>query len=233
MNDFAPAYHAVLHAIEQALLSAGRPAKSAHLLAVSKKHPASSIESVYALGQRDFGENYPQELAEKVGQLRHLNGIRWHAIGPIQSNKAKLIAENADVVHSLSRSKIAMELNRFRADSGKAPLDVLLQLSLAGEAQKSGLDLAELNELLACIAELPHLRLKGLMTMPPFGDLKIAEECFTQLRTLQEKYGSSILPELSMGMSADMELAINCGATWLRIGTAIFGERIISQEIQR
>ncbi|MDZ7923506.1 MAG: YggS family pyridoxal phosphate-dependent enzyme [Marinagarivorans sp.] len=187
------------------------------LLAVSKTKPVSAIIEAYQAGQRDFGENYAQELTDKALQLQHL-AITWHFIGPIQSNKTHLIAEHCDWVHSIDRAKIAERLNAQRP-AHLPPLQVCIQVNVDQQTTKSGVDDAQLPALIALIKGLPHLRLRGLMTIPDPNNPKPA---FLRLAQLAQQFE---LSTLSMGMSDDMDDAIAAGSTMVRIGSAIFGQR--------
>lgn len=214
----------VLARIAEAERAAGRAPGEVKLVCVSKRHPIDAIREAYALGQRRFGENYAQELAEKAEALADLSDLEWHFIGHLQSNKAKLVARWAAVVHAIDSASVARELGRRRAALGLAPLAVLLEVNLGGEAQKHGMAAAELPDIAASVAAEPCLALRGLMTMPPAGDREAARRVFSTLRTLRNVATPS-LPELSMGMSDDLDVAIAEGATYVRVGTAIFGER--------
>jgi len=209
-----------------------REKNSVHLLAVSKRHSIDKIREAYELGQRIFGENYVQELLEKHEQLKDL-AISWHFIGPLQSNKAKKIAEVADWVHALDRLKIAKRLSDNRPHD-LPPLSICLQVNISGEASKSGISTDELHSLALEIAELPNLKLRGLMVIPaPEDNVNKQREVFAQVKKvkddlqqfLNEKNSKVDLDTLSMGMSNDIESAIAEGATIVRVGTAIFGQR--------
>ncbi|MCK6593035.1 MAG: YggS family pyridoxal phosphate-dependent enzyme [Polyangiaceae bacterium] len=212
--------------IDAAVARAGRSPGSTRLVAVSKEKPAEAIRAAFAAGQRDFGENYAQELVEKAAVLEDLAGIRWHAIGRIQRNKAKYIARVASVVHAVDRADLATELGKRAAALGRT-LEVLVEVSIAGEETKGGCAPAELAGVLDAIAATPSLKAAGLMTMAPFfDDPELSRPVFAALRELRDKHGgASRLPELSMGMSHDFEVAIAEGATLVRVGTAIFGAR--------
>jgi hypothetical protein len=212
--------------IDEAVARAGRPAGSARLIAVSKEKPADAIRAAFAAGQRDFGENYAQELVEKAAALEDLAGLRWHAIGRLQRNKAKSVARVASAVHAVDRADLAAEIGKRAAAAGRS-IDVLVEVSIAGEETKGGCAPGELSGVLDAIAAAPSLRAVGLMTMAPFfDDPELARPVFAALRELRDKNGGpSALPELSMGMSHDFEVAIAEGATLVRVGTAIFGAR--------
>lgn len=212
--------------IRAAAIRANRDPASVRLLAVSKFHPAERIRQAYAAGQRDFGENYVQELTTKAKALADLAGLRWHLIGHLQTNKARQVAAVASSVQTVDSVRLARELGR-RRDPELGPLGVLVEVNVSGESQKAGCPPAELEEILIAIESEPALRLEGLLTVPPLtDDPEDARPHFTELARLRALHGGAArLPELSMGMSADLEVAIECGATWVRIGTAIFGQR--------
>ncbi len=211
--------------IIDAAVRTGRAPSSVRLLAVSKGHPASSIAEAYAAGQRHFGENYVQELVGKATELEHLPDLVWHAIGPIQRNKAKDVARVARVAHTIDRLEIAVEL----AKRATRPLEVLIEVNVAGETQKAGCTPESVAEIADRIAELTPLVLVGLMAIPPLDHEPEANRPhFARLRMLAEglrERGHRDVTELSMGMSADYDIAIAEGATIVRVGTAIFGAR--------
>jgi PLP dependent protein len=208
--------------------SAGRDAACVRLLAVSKTFPASDVRAAFNAGQRAFGENYVQESVAKIAELGDLRSeIEWHFIGPLQSNKTKVVAENFDWVHSIDRLKIAERLSDQRAEDA-APLNVCLQVNVSGEASKSGVAPEEAPALARAIAALPRLRLRGLMAIPePAATLDEQRVPHRRLRELLEALRANglELDTLSIGMSADLEAAVLEGATMVRIGTAIFGAR--------
>lgn len=223
MSTLADNLSAISARITSAAQAAGRDPASVQLLAVSKTKPASAIREIHAAGVRDVGENYLQEALTKQQALSDLPLI-WHFIGPIQSNKTKAIAEHFDWVHSVDRLKIAQRLSEQRP-AGLAPLNICLQVNVSGEDSKSGCAPAELPALAKAVAALPNLQLRGLMAIPePTDDRAAQEAAFATLRQLQESLGLG-LDSLSMGMSHDLEAAIAQGATWVRIGTALFGAR--------
>ena len=223
MSTLADNLSAISARIASAAQAAGRDPASVQLLAVSKTKPASAIREIHTAGVRDFGENYLQEALTKQQELSDLPLI-WHFIGPIQSNKTKAIAEHFDWVHSVDRLKIAQRLSEQRP-AGLAPLNLCLQVNVSGEDSKSGCAPADLPALAKAVAGLPNLRLRGLMAIPePTDDRAAQEAAFARLRQLQESLGLG-LDTLSMGMSHDLEAAIAQGATWVRIGTALFGAR--------
>ena len=206
--------------------AAGRPTGSVSLLAVSKTKPPDQVREAYKSGLTAFGENYAQEMAEKARGLADLP-LSWHFIGPIQSNKTTIIAEVSDWVHSVDRLKIARRLSEQRPPE-KGPLNILLQVKTSDEDSKSGVLPEALPELIAAIAELPHLMLRGLMTIPaPTRDTMLQRQPFRRLREtlLSLQQAQPGLDTLSMGMSGDLEAAIAEGATLVRVGTDIFGAR--------
>ena len=214
--------------IAKAAADASRDASSVELLAVSKTFPAEDVRAAFNAGQRAFGENYVQEAVAKIAELADLRSeIEWHFIGPLQSNKTKVVAENFDWVHSVDRLKIAQRLSEQRPD-GMAPLNVCLQINVSGEESKSGVAPDEALTLARQIAALPSLRFRGLMAIPePAATLDEQRAPHRRLRELLDALRADglELDTLSMGMSADLEAAILEGATMVRIGTAIFGAR--------
>jgi PLP dependent protein len=206
--------------------SAGRAPGSVQLLAVSKTWSADAVRTAHAAGQNDFGENYIQEAVDKISTLRDLPLV-WHCIGPIQSNKTRLVAEHFDWVHSVDRLKIAQRLSEQRPEQ-LPPLQVCIQVNVDGGDTKSGVSPQELPALAQAVAVLPRMRLRGLMTIPEPAETdaqmrtvhRQAKDLFEQLRTQ-----GLPLDTLSMGMSADMAAAIAEGSTMVRVGTAIFGKR--------
>lgn len=212
--------------IARAAEAAGRDAAEVRLLAVSKTWPADSVREAAAAGQRAFGENYVQEGAEKVDALAGL-GLEWHFIGPLQSNKTRLVANRFVWVHSIDRLKIAERLSAQR-DAHLPPLEVCIQVNVSGEASKSGVAPGELPALARAVAGLPRLRLRGLMAIPePTSDVALQRARFATLRQLRDQLNADglALDTLSMGMSDDLEAAIAEGSTMVRVGTAIFGSR--------
>lgn len=207
--------------------NAGRTVDEIRLIAVSKTKPAEAIEQAYQAGQRDFGENYLQEAVDKVQQLAHLEAIKWHFIGAIQSNKTRPIAENFDWVHSVDRLKIARRLSEQRPAS-KPPLNICLQVNVSNETNKAGITLDEVRGLAEEVNQLEHIRLRGLMAIPlNTDDARQQQFYFRQLKNCLDELNQQgfKLDTLSMGMSNDMDVAIAEGATMIRIGTAIFGAR--------
>lgn len=214
--------------IQEAALAAGRNPETVDLLAVSKTQPAHIVAAAYAAGARKFGENYLQEALDKKNALLHLADIEWHFIGPIQSNKTRLIAENFDWVHSIDREKTARRLSEQRPAS-MAPIHVCIQVNIDQEESKAGVTLAELPALAKVVASLPALELRGLMAIPaPCEDPQQQACTFRRVNDALQALKSDGLIDvdtLSMGMSGDLEVAIAQGATIVRVGTDIFGAR--------
>ncbi|TQE40678.1 YggS family pyridoxal phosphate enzyme [Aggregatibacter actinomycetemcomitans] len=201
------------------------------LLAVSKTKPVEDILTAYEAGQEAFGENYVQEGVEKIQFCQQHNiNLEWHFIGPLQSNKTRLVAEYFDWMQTLDRAKIADRLNEQRSPH-KAPLNVLIQVNISNEASKSGVQPGEILDLAKHLENLPHLCLRGLMAIPePTDDVARQEQVFYQMRVLFEQLQQALpnaqIDTLSMGMTDDMQMAIKCGSTMVRVGTAIFGKRV-------
>ena len=217
---------AVRGRIAAACAACGRDPREVSLLAVSKTWPAACLREAAAAGQQAFGESYVQEAVAKMDVLADLS-LEWHFIGPLQSNKTRLVAERFAWVHSVERLKIAERLSAQRP-AQLAPLQVCVQVNVSGETSKGGCAPSEAGELANAVARLPGLRLRGLMAIPePTGDLRLLRSRFALLRGLREEIvrDGLALDVLSMGMSHDLEIAIAEGATVVRIGTAIFGER--------
>lgn len=208
--------------IEAACQRARRATESVELVAVSKLQPPEAIRAAFAAGQRSFGESYAQELRDKAEALADLPGLRWHAIGPLQLNKVKYVARVAHLFHALDRLEVAQELSRRRSGP---PLPCLLEVNLAGESTKHGLRPEQVPALLEALGSIPELKLsvRGLMCLPPYTEEP--ERSRPHFRSLSALAGSLGLAELSMGTTADYEVAVEEGATLLRVGTAIFGER--------
>ena len=204
--------------IERACASSRRDVSSVTLIAVTKVFPASVIREAYDAGLREFGENYVQEFESKAPEVRDLTGARFHLIGHLQSNKARKAAELFAVIQTVDSPKLARRL-----DEAGLPLDVMLEVKLSGEVAKAGADPAELPALIDAVRASKNLRLLGLMTMPPWSD--DAEPSRPYFRRLRELAVQFELPNLSMGMSHDFEVAIEEGATHIRVGTALFGKR--------
>ncbi len=227
MQTIADRLNSAQKGIDQAANNAHRPPKSVKLLAVSKTKPVSDIIEAYEAGQRRFGENYVQEGVEKVQELSHLENIEWHMIGPIQSNKTKVVAEHFDWVQSVDREKIARRLSEQRPES-MPPLNVCIQVNIDDEDSKSGVSLSELDALVTFIESQERLILRGLMAIPKANPSKEQQRAsLTQLKELFDHYHTSLsnFDTLSVGMSSDMAEAIQHGSTMVRIGTAIFGKR--------
>jgi pyridoxal phosphate enzyme (YggS family) len=219
--------------IEQLVQQSQREAGCVRLLAVSKTKPVSALEAAYRAGQRAFGENYVQEAVDKHYALSHLTDIEWHFIGPIQSNKSRLIADTMDWVHSVDREKIARRLSEQRSAS-LPPLNVCIQINISGESSKSGVALSELDSMVDLITGLPNLRLRGLMAIPAPQE-NYAAQCavYEPLRQafLALSKSDSMIDTLSIGMSGDLSAAIDSGSTMVRVGTAIFGARDYSAKV--
>ena len=208
----------VRHRIQRAAERARRDPNQILLLAVTKVFPAAAIREAYDLGLREFGENYVQEFEGKAAEVRALPGARFHLIGHLQSNKSGKAAELFDVIQTVDTPKLARRLH----DAGR-PLDVMLEVKLSPEQAKSGAAREELPGLIAAVQACPNLRLLGLMTMPPWSDDPEASRPY--FRRLRELAGQHGLAQLSMGMSGDLEAAIEEGSTCVRVGTALFGKR--------
>jgi pyridoxal phosphate enzyme (YggS family) len=231
MTTISDNLQAVKTRVRRAIQAAGRPDGAVRLLAVSKTWPADSVRAAWAAGQRAFGENYVQEAVTKITALDDLD-LEWHFIGPLQSNKTREVAENFAWVHSIDRLKIAERLSTQRPVD-LPPLQVCIQVNVSGETSKSGVVPAEVSALAHAVAKLPRLRLRGLMAIPePDGEPALLRQRFTLLRELRDSLNSEglKLDILSMGMSDDLEIAIDEGAVIVRVGTAIFGQRSPSIE---
>lgn len=207
------------------------PTQEVTLLAVSKTKPFADILKAYHAGQRQFGENYVQEGVKKIqlAQQQNLNDITWHLIGPLQSNKTRIVAEHFDWVQTIDRVKIAERLSQQRPDHLQ-PLQVLIQINISDENSKSGITPQQMEELAQQIINLPKLQLRGLMAIPaPTEDINQQITIFNQMKSLlqqlQQCFPQQKIDTLSMGMTDDMRTAIACGSTMVRIGTAIFGKR--------
>jgi hypothetical protein len=236
MQTVAERLAQVRERVARAATEAGRDPSSVRLLAASKTKSPELIREAYAAGQRDFGENYVQELADKAEALADLPDIRWHMIGHLQSNKARHVVQHASAVHTVHSEKLARELGRRAADhpvpearrwSGDARLVVLVEVNVGGEAQKSGCAPEEIGTVLDALDAEPALALRGLMTVPPHTDDPAgARPFFDELVRLRDAHGGvARLPELSIGMTHDLEPAVMAGSTIVRVGTAIFGAR--------
>jgi pyridoxal phosphate enzyme (YggS family) len=217
-NSLARRLEAVRERMARAAERARRDPAQILLLAVTKVFPAAAIREAYALGLREFGENYVQEFEGKAPEVRDLTGARFHLIGHLQSNKSRKAVELFDVIQTVDSAKLAQRLN----ENGKT-MEVMLEVKLSGEEAKSGATPEELPELIAAVRGCANLRLRGLMTMPPWSeDVEKSRPYFRRLRELAELHE---LAELSMGMTNDFEVAIEEGATCVRVGTALFGKR--------
>ena len=226
METIAERLKSIQISIEQSTLDAHRPLNSVKLLAVSKTKPVSDIVQAYKAGQRLFGENYGQEGVEKIQMLQSLDDIEWYFIGPLQSNKTRLVAENFDWVQAIDRLKIAKRLNDQVIPNKK--LNVCIQVNIDDDENKAGIDVNELHDFAKAINELPNLRLRGLMTIPKANQSQAQqtasfEHMAALFNNLKKQYSS--VDTLSMGMSGDMQNAIDNGSTMVRIGSAIFGLR--------
>ena len=227
MTSIATNLQAVNARIAAAAKACGRMPGDIQLLAVSKTWPAECVVEAADAGQRAFGENYVPEGSEKAASLAE-RALTWHFIGPLQSNKTRLVANAFDWVHSIDRLKIAERLSAQR-DAARPPLNVCLQVNVSGEASKSGVAPGAVAALAQAVSVLPGLRLRGLMAIPePTDDLSVLKQRFGQVRALRDALNDAgmALDTLSMGMSHDLEAAIAEGATIVRIGTAIFGARV-------
>lgn len=232
MTSLSDNLHIVQTRIAAACVACGRSPASVQLLAVSKTFSADDVRAVAACGQRDFGENYIQEGVDKIVALRadpHVPVLVWHCIGPIQSNKTKLVAEHFDWVHTVDRLKIAQRLNDQRP-AHLPPLQVCLQVNIDGGATKSGVTPADVLALALDVAKLPRLSLRGLMTIPdPVEGFEAQVAVHNKARALFDEVrailNSPQFDTLSMGMTGDLEAAIHAGSTMVRVGTAIFGGR--------
>jgi len=216
------------NSIREASAAAGRDPASVRLVAVSKTKPAAMVEEAFHAGQTIFGENYVQELAAKSREVS--SPVEWHFIGHLQSNKVRQIAGLVSMIHSVDRLSLAEEIDRQWGRLGRC-CNILIQVNVSGEATKSGTTAGEAISLVRSVASLPNLRIRGLMTMPPFfDDPEAARPYFRELRLLAQEIDALAIPgvsmaELSMGMSGDFAAAIAEGATLVRIGSAIFGGR--------
>jgi PLP dependent protein len=214
--------------INQACLKVHRSADGVTLLAVSKTFPAAAVLEAHQAGQHRFGENYVQEALDKMAELADLHPrIEWHLIGPLQSNKTRLVAEHFDWVHTVDRLKIAQRLSEQRP-AHLPPLQVCVQVNTSGEASKSGVAPDQALALAQAVAQLPHLQLRGVMALPaPSTDASAQHQSLKRIRDVFDdlrEHGLT-LDTLSMGMSADLEMAVEQGSTMVRIGAAIFGQR--------
>ena len=228
MTTIADKLQQVRTRIDAACKACGRDPANVRLLAVSKTFPEAALRAAHAAGQSAFGENYVQEGVAKIQALADLrSGIEWHCIGPLQSNKTRVVAEHFDWVHSIDRLKIAQRLSEQRP-AGMAPLQLCLQVNVDGGANKSGVTPPEALALARQVVELPNVRLRGLMAIPePAEGFEAQRALFLRATALHEELRAAGLPldVLSLGMSADLEAAIAAGSTMVRVGTAIFGGR--------
>lgn len=229
MTTIAARWAEVKARVDAACERARRPASDVTIVAVSKTHPASAVVEAALAGATDFGENYAQELADKIANVAlvpDLGALRWHFIGRLQRNKAKLVAGHVALVHAVDTVELADELAK-RAGGVVQP--ILLAVNLAGEMTKGGVTGEGAEPIARALASVPGVRLDGLMTMPPYSDdPEASRPQFEALRALRDRLADALdrpLPVLSMGMSGDFEVAIACGATHVRVGTAIFGSR--------
>lgn len=221
MSEIAARLEDLRARIARAAERAGRRSDEVRIVAVSKKHPPEAIREAFRAGQRVFGENYAQEILAKQAALADLSqeGLVWHFVGRLQKNKAKDVVSQVALIHGVDSAELAAALSR----RARAPQDVLVQVNVAGEATKAGVNEAELPRLLEAIAALPRLRCVGLMTMPPpAARAEDNRPWFRKLAALARRHG---LRELSMGTSDDFEVAVEEGATLVRLGTSIFGAR--------
>ena len=226
MTTIAGNFLDVERRIAAACAQAARPRSTVRLLAVSKTFGADAVAQAHAAGQTAFGENYIQEAVDKILALYHLP-LEWHCIGPIQSNKTRLVAEHFDWVHTIDRLKIAQRLSEQRP-THLEPLQVCIQVNVDGGASKSGVAVSDALALAQAVAELPRLRLRGLMCIPePAPNFIASCAVFARARTLFDEMKAAGMPldTLSMGMSGDLEAAITSGSTMVRVGSAIFGLR--------
>ena len=237
LDEMRTAHEKLEARMANACAQSNRPSEDVKLVWVSKFHPMSAVENALALGATDFGENRVQEAVEKFSVKRP--GIRCHIIGPVQSNKLKKAAFVADCIHSIASMEAVEKLEKVCAEADKT-LDILFQVNAGEEATKSGLDIREAEPFLLSLethAPCPHLRFRGLMTIGKnTGNAEDSRECFAFLRRLQQKFFArggvfGAFDQLSMGMTGDLEVAIEEGATMIRVGTALFGERDYSTKM--
>jgi PLP dependent protein len=223
MNPLHERIEALRRQIDDAATRVGRNPKDVQLIAVSKRHPAAAIRAAYACGLRDFGENYVQELVGKARELEDLKDLRWHLVGHLQTNKAKTVAQVADCVQTLDNERIIDELSRRAAAEGRN-VEVYIEVNIGDEQQKSGCKPEAAEALVQRVRSAPHLTFVGLMTVGHRVDsAEAARPTFVELRELRDRVAPGAA--LSMGMSGDYAVAIEEGATCVRVGTAIFGER--------
>ncbi len=233
MSTLQQNYVKTVRRLAAAAQRAQRPSESVHLVAVSKTFPAADIREVYAAGQHDFGENYIQEWFGKTEELADLPDIVWHLIGDVQSNKTRQVAERAHWVHTIGRLKTAQRLSRQRP-SEMPPLQVCIEVNIAGEAAKHGVPPDEAVALAVEVAKLPNIKVRGLMCVAEAGadEAALKKQFDTMRGLLADLNAAGVAADvLSMGMSGDMETAVSCGATHVRIGSAIFGRREYPQAV--
>ncbi len=228
-QSLAQRLDSILARLKSALAATGRPSDDATLVAVSKRHPAALIKEARAAGQLAFGENYAQEMVAKMEELSDVDGLAFHYIGRLQSNKARIVTGNAVLIHAVDRPKVLRAISRIAVEKGVLQ-QLLFEVHLSHEESKAGCNPDELPALVESALELPGIRPRGLMTMPPFlSDPELSRPYFSKLRSLRDdvrtKFGLTDFDQLSMGMSHDFEVAIAEGATLVRVGTAIFGPR--------
>jgi PLP dependent protein len=227
IESIAERWQAVRARVDAACERAGRSPSEVTIVAVSKTHPAVAVREAAEAGATDFGENYAQELAAKRSECPP--GIRWHYIGRLQRNKAKLVAGQVALIHAVDSVELAAEIAKRAGDQGANQQAILLAINAAGEESKGGISAEQAPVLARSIGSIANVRVHGLMTMPPpAGDPEASRPYFEALRALRDRMSDELgvaLPVLSMGMSGDFEVAIACGATHVRIGTAIFGAR--------
>jgi pyridoxal phosphate enzyme (YggS family) len=226
MTDIADNLCRVRDRIAEACVRVSRDPAGVTLVAVSKTKSAPAVEQAWRAGQRVFGENYVQEMLAKQEGLGHLEGLAWHFIGRLQRNKVKHLLGRVALIQTVDSVRLADEIEK-RAAAGDLGVDVLIEVNVGGEDQKAGAAEEEARRVMDAVRQSPHLSLRGVMAIPPFeDDPEESRKWFVMLREIRERLGGEkILPELSMGMTADFEAAVEEGATMVRVGTAIFGER--------
>lgn len=228
MSDLQHRIDIIRSQVAEAAQRAGRDSNSVQLIAVSKRHPAAMVRAAYACGLRDFGENYVQELEAKAEELADLTDLRWHLIGHLQTNKAKVVAKRVHSVHTLDNTRVVSELDQ-RARAADRRIEVYVEVNIGDEAQKSGCHPDEVAALIDAVNSASALSFKGLMTVGQRVDsAEAARETFVTLRQLRDRVAPNVA--LSMGMSGDFAVAIEEGSTCVRVGTAIFGERAYLME---
>jgi pyridoxal phosphate enzyme (YggS family) len=227
VTDLEERIAAVKERIRRAAEKARRSPDGVRLVAVSKRHPAETVKEAYRLGLRAFGENYAQELVSNAADVGNLPGIEWHMIGHLQTNKARIVAPVITTLHTVDSTYVASEIGKRAAKLGRT-IEVLIEVNIAKDPAKSGCTPPDLQSIIDAVRACPALDLRGIMTMAPHtDDPERARPFFAGLRALQTLHGgAAVLPELSMGMSHDLAAAVAEGATIVRVGTAIFGERV-------